>query len=528
MRSKYRSRWLILLCLFVASTIFLIYVNKEEDFVENDAPISVSRPIDFTEEEYIYRQDNANSAKLFHMKYAQVDSVDFFIEEGVPEEIAYEYIDRTIFALKKMGYDDALKVYLFDGDSVEFCDVREKEVFCSVPTQRKLDFYVNLVLACNGHGCKYGLAHGYANYLFGERTEKAEFLSHHHEDTLEEAGLSLLCFDDKYSPYEVIESSVELAYSFTSFYIKEYGVDAFVNLLKDSGNVNKLQEVHEIINDYCKGKYILADSSSLLFSVGGLYFDYIVESPEAVFYVNRNYRDALVNVNPALTQNFLHNDYYSIKDFFEINVSQMNYYKELFGLNPKAEPIDVVLSSDGKDSYIVNDRLVHIEAVSSIPHEYIHVITHNLLVNEKWCGEGLAAYFSCYKNAYGMDMLTRDYNNPQTSEELKLYVTRYKEHIGRDIDASTDFWEFDNIITYKRMNAHNKPELSLSEGGENYAIASSFIGYLVMRYGETSVIDYFCKTLDEACFEGNHFEDVVADWKDYIEDSYSFLKSDNS
>ena len=55
----------------------------------------------------------------------------------------------------------------------------------------------------------------------------------------------------------------------------------------------------------------------------------------------------------------------------------------------------------------------------------------------------------------------------------------------------------------------------------NYRTGASFIYYLNDTYGERKIIDYICDNHDLTTFTDKTYDELVEDWKNYIEEKYS-------
>ena len=143
-------------------------------------------------------------------------------------------------------------------------------------------------------------------------------------------------------------------------------------------------------------------------------------------------------------------------------------------------------------------------------HEYIHALTFKDIILESWAIEGSARYFSYFYDYYGNAMSSVDYNT--LPEESKWrFIHEFKASLGRDIDVATDFEELQHLHTYA-FN-YNNPD-----AGGGYASGSSFIGYLISRFGQEEVIEILCVTHD---FGAYTYDELVTDWLTYIQETYS-------
>lgn len=131
-----------------------------------------------------------------------------------------------------------------------------------------------------------------------------------------------------------------------------------------------------------------------------------------------------------------------------------------------------------------------------------------------WETEGFARYFSYYYDDYGIAFLNEDYNNAIESKATE-YLFEFKQTIDRSIDMQIDFKELENIAVYSR---------NYTDPNASYVAGSSFIQYLVEKYGEAVVIE--CIYGDEELPQP--YNELVVQWNSYIEENYSPFSRYNS
>lgn len=189
----------------------------------------------------------------------------------------------------------------------------------------------------------------------------------------------------------------------------------------------------------------------------------------------------------------------------------MSSYQELFNLDSYDNELKIIFpnsKSNSKYSYYQSGlhRLI-VYNVDSLMHEYIHALTKPRTSQALWETEGFARYFSYYYDYYGMAFLNEDYNSAVQSESTE-YIFEFRQTIDRPIDIHIDFKELENIAVYSR---------NYTDPNASYAAGSSFIQYLVGKYGESVVTqciygeDEFPETYNE----------LVTGWNRYIEENYS-------
>ena len=219
------------------------------------------------------------------------------------------------------------------------------------------------------------------------------------------------------------------------------------------------------------------------------------------------------DLNPLTYDGFLHRNYSEVKEFFEINTSQMGQYQSLFGFDNYNNDLCVYFTNNNQSTrnsyYQPQTHSIYLKNADSLMHEYIHSVTLDKVRRETiWNTEGLARYFSYRYDHYGIAMLNVDYNQDSDSKELQ-YVREYKENIGRDVDMAVDYREIENIAVFSR---------DLFDPNKTYVSGSSFVGFLVAQLGEQEAIDLI---FSEDGLNGASYREMVSAWIQYIATNYS-------
>lgn len=272
-----------------------------------------------------------------------------------------------------------------------------------------------------------------------------------------------------------------------------------------------MEKLNIALREYYSNNGLDFSPSVVRYGYGGVSYDYIVESDLAAFYIKNDWVDENQDLNPLVTENFLHSNYADVKDFFEINLKQMSQYQTLFALDDYNNDLQILFSNIknlSRYSFYRNDtHTIYLKNVDSLMHEYIHALTQPDGTMESWETEGFSRYFSYRYDRYGIAFLNQDYNNTPESAATQ-YVHEYLEVIDRPIDIAVDYLELENIAVYSR---------SFTNPNSSYVAGSSFIQYLVNQYGEECVIQHIYGSGDAL---PKKYPELVQEWNRFIEETY--------
>lgn len=442
-------------------------------------------------------------------------------------------IEATEVMLGRIGFDGNLSIYVYTSEACNdsfYIDEKDKgnTLLVYETDWQSPEYVAGLLLATCGRYSNYGINYGYADYLC-ENVWKNKSVNTTSELNAEYNGydLNLLCFDEDFVTVDEIKEAKEIAEAFTRDYIDKNGEASLRELLKKSGQPGTCGEFNDELGKWYNDNGFEPNNSlsEVLYTYGGYSYQYIVYNRYAVFYMTRDWQDAVYEENPLLTADFLHNNYEETKKFYEINTEQMKQYKELFDL--ESDVMDVpVLFKNGKNSSTTGNGVgngkkcdIYLTTVNSLMHEYIHALClpTSPSNNVRWTIEGWARAFDMRFNYYSYDFLTMDYNKAATDND-KHILREYIEKIGRPIDMKTDYRDVDNLRVY---------EAEMYDPDYSYESGASFVYYLCDTYGERKVIDYVCVNHDLTTVTDKTYEELVEDWKNDMEERYSVYQKNN-
>lgn len=462
---------------------------------------------------------NALGAPFGLNKYldtAELKGITYAFEPGISAEDRAACIQATAEILSRIGLDKNIQIHIYAEGTYDSTFINGSSIFTHLQDWKSPEYVSALLYGLFGEYCNYGAVYGYSNYLCHELygtpldVYSGDWT---YEGELNALDLNLLCFRSEFVAEEDIQSVRKIANTFVADYIAANGETEFHKLLESSGDTEKANEFADILASFYAAKDITHTPSDILYRLGGRGYDYIAKCKYAVMYIEKDWYDASKDLCPYTYDGFLHQNYEDTRQFFTINVEQMEKYRELFALDTYNDDLDIFFTNHYyrvSSLYIAKNHAIALAHTASLPHEYIHALTFGNLMLEAWAHEGLARYFDQKYNYYGNAALNVDYNSVPDTNKFH-YILEYKNNIGRDIDMALDFAELQHLTTY--AYSYNDPN-----DGDGYAPGASFIGYLITRFGEEKVIKIICETHD---FGEYTYEELVADWLEFIEENYS-------
>ncbi len=383
------------------------------------------------------------------------------------------------------------------------------------------DYLAKVLLARYGEWGNYGLAYGYADYLCkkagadsgdtGPDAQEAKgFLP---MSASELYDLNLLCFHEKFVSAKDVEASKNNACLFVEEYLSSHSEAELLELLSASGTAEGAVRAKEALEAFYAEKGVECRLSEIRYQLGGSAFDYVVVCQYARFYIKKDWQDASWRKNPEVSENFLHEDYGEIRNFFECSEQRMGQYQELFGFDSYNNDL-AILFKNGRgvtetSEYYGGVHDIKLTTVISLTHEYIHSLMYGRYDDWRtlWKTEGFARYFSYKYDLYAYDLYNNYWNN-----ESMIWIQEYIDFLGRPIEVRTDVPELWDILVHS---------YGYTDPNSDYESGASFIGYLIKQYGEEAVISYICSDNEYNTEWGKSYEELVQDWIRYIEENYS-------
>ena len=453
-----------------------------------------------------YSESTAQYGFRLNMDFTETEHAKYYFEPTIENKERSKCIEITDDLLSSQSIDDLVpEIYIFSRERYDYQYISDHKLYTSIQDWTSVEYITNVLLTVYGERSHYGTIFGYANTIAKNQKWDAydgKFSKPAAEDILD---LSYLCFDEAFVSADDILAAKELSCAFVNAYIKQYGEQTFMQLLSSP------DKALEVLSAYYAENGITYTPSVVQYGHGGKSYDYLVYSDYGTFYIANDWVDLHAELNPLITDGFLHTDYSDTKAFFETNLKQMKQYQDLFALDHYNNDLEIVfpksISTSNNSYYHGIDHRIYLYNVDSLMHEYIHSLTVMKSTMSGWKVEGFARYFSYYYDLCGIAMLNQDYNNTPNIPELQ-YIHEYSANINRPIDMAKDYSELENIVVYSR---------SWTSPDENYITGSSFVQYLVKQYGEKAVVNSIYGNGDPL---PKTYKELVHEWNDYIETNY--------
>ena len=471
---------------------------------------------DFDTISVTYSEPGETYGFISDMYCCEADGVSYAFEQTITPEERASCIETTQRISEKIGCKNDISIYVYSEKTYSDAYINDGNIYICEQAWNSPQYVSYILMGLFGRFCSYELVYGYSDYLFqilnDGKAEQPDFVWDEKTDT-SLLDLNLLCFDPSFTSQENIEKARETAKAVVYNYINVHGTDRLHELLTDSGDIGRYDKFREELTHFYSLNGIKYTPTDILYTWGGHSYNYIARGRYAVFYVGKSWLDAMADLNPLTYDGFLHRNYLEVKEFFEINTSQMGQYQSLFGFDSYNNDLYVYFTNNNQSTpnsyYQPQTHSIYLKNVDSLMHEYIHSITLDKVRQETiWNTEGLARYFSYKYDHYGIAMLNVDYNQDSDSKELQ-YVREYKENIGRYIDMAVDYREIENIAVFSR---------DLFDPDKTYVSGSSFVGFLAEQLGEREAIELI---FSENGLERARYNNFVQKWSLYLKTKYA-------
>ena len=479
------------------------------------------------ETDIIYYDEASDGVHLRKdVEKAQTDYAVYYFELPIDEQERNACIaatDRMLSCIDAVLPD--IEIVVLTQKSYDGVSVSGNRLYLLPQPWDSVDYLAKVLLAGYGEWGNYGLAYGYAEYLcrkVGLDSREAESGGREPNGLLpvstpELYDLNLLCFSEKFVSPQDVEAAKNNACLFVEDYLSLHSEEEFLELLSASGTAEGVAQANEALELFYAENGVECSLTEILYQFGGASADYAAACEYACFYIYKGWQDLTWEINPKVSENFLHENYGEIREFFECNDHQMWQYQELFGFDSYNNALTIFFKNSKVASatsfYSGRKHTIILESVVSLMHEYIHsVMFGHEDWESQWKTEGFATYFS-----YKYDLYTYDCMNDSWNSSSSIWMQEYINHIGRPIDFRKDFREFEDLMAH----AHGE-----TEPNSSYESGASFVGYLVNQYGEQEVIYYVCSDNEYNAEWDKSYNELVQDWKMYIKDNYSQYSTD--
>lgn len=437
--------------------------------------------------------------------------VTFAFEPAISQADRAACIQTTEELLARIALSEPLQICVYTDETYKYTFLESGTIHTGLQDWSSPEYISTLLRGIFGEYCSYGAALGYANYLrqdlYGtDSTLLSPDWTFSADPNL--LDLNYLCFRATFFDGKDIKTAKKIANTFVADYITAHGEEAFQTLLTKSGTTAGAAEFNEALSDFYAALGIDYAPSPILYRDGGCTYDYIVKTEFATMYIQKDWVDMNKDLCPYTYEGFLHENYPDTKEYFTRNTEDMTRYRQLFDLGPYNNDLAICFSNTAQRdaAYNPNIHAIFLPNTASLMTTYIRALTWEHTMQENWAFVGASYYFQYYYNYYGTAMSTMDYN----SSDRKCFQ-EFRVNMGRDIDMAVDFAEIAHIFTY--ACSFDDPN-----DGNGFMAGSSFIDYLISRFGEEKVIEILFKTHD---FGEYTYEELVADWQTFLAENYT-------
>ncbi len=451
------------------------------------------------------------------MEKTKTEYASYYFEPSIDRQERNACIEATDRMLSCIGAElSDIEVAVFTQEFYDGVSVSGNRLYLSPQPWDSVDYLAKVLLAGYGEWGNYGLAYGYADYLcqkagMGTEETGSDGQEVHSFRTMSDPNLydlNLLCFDERFSSPEDVESSKNNACQFVENYLSSHSEAEFLELLSASGTEEGIAQVNKTLETFYAEKGVECSLTEIRYQCGGAAFDYGVACKYANFYIAKGWKDTAWQRNPRISENFFRENYGEIRAFFECNERQMQKYQQFFGFDSYSNDLTAILANASFSYSRADLHEIYLISVESLMHEYIHFLMAGRCDQKSlWKIEGATRYFSYKYDAYSYDSLNNNWNN-----DSRIWIQEYIDSIGRPIDVTKDFRKYEDIYVHA---------IGIKSPDYSYLAGSSFVGYLADQYGEKAVIAYICSDNTYSEEWGKSYEELVQDWNRYIEENYS-------
>lgn len=465
----------------------------------------------YTKETVTYTEKNEQYSFRMDLERTETEHARYFFEKKVTEEQRRACIESTEQILAQLGkLADLPEICVLTPGSYDSVFVEGNRLFVHEQDWQSREYATNVLMAVYGDYSHYGLAFGYADLLCRRLGwSDGEATAFVMPSVAEVCDLGLLCFKTAFVSDEDAAAASQLACHFAA----SCDEAELRKLLAESDTTAGMEAVSAALSGYYAENGVSYQPTTVRYGFGGKSYDYVVESDIGVFYLFDGWYDRRREFNPLVSENFLHENYAEVKVFFEINLRQMQQYRDTINLYPYEEDIVFLLTDDPYLHVSYTDmrtNRMYMINVLSMMHEYIHMLTRmDNIEAEPWQTEGFARYLDLRYDYYGAPATTNDWNTLPDTESFH-YVHEYMEKMGRPLDMAADYLVIYDLYVY--YNGATSPNQN-----SGYIPGASFIHYLVKQYGEQRVIQSIYGDGEPL---PKDYDELVEDWLAYINETY--------
>ena len=503
----------LLVCLLLTMNLFIGCGNKSgvQNKESTGTDINYDQ-IEFTPTMLTYSEPGGALSMLKDIEVATVNKTTYGFEPNIPDKEREECIEQTERLLEHLGFEGELSIYIYDESEFEGVYVTANTVYTHTQTWKSADYFTCILYGIYGEFCHFGMIYGYANYICEQLYKiKADMSSLKFETGFEFFDLNYLCFHPDFASEDDISIAKSISNAFVRDYIANKGVKAFEGLLISSALDSEYIKANDALCEYYRSKGIETEITDIRYKPCGIATQYAARSDYATFFIPYGWNDRYNTLYPDSYNGFLNDNYKEANTFFTVKATQMRQYQDFFALDGYDNSLEIYfLKRRANISYYFSaTHTIELISINSLMHEYIHSITVSKMTRKnelagQWAVEGFTRHYDLKYSKYACDMLSADY----VPSNIGVW---YANKVGRPLDLSKDIVNMDDVLVHLQYPTGNlDPDFS-------YATGASFVNYLINNYGEQKVLDYILDNHDFSTLTSKSFDEVVADWKAYIQ-----------
>lgn len=511
-----RAKMLLLIIVMLLAAMTACSTGRVPDDSDSVKPISAPQ-LSYSESEKGYRVGEPYSGSItfnertmdFESEYA-IYHFDTAIDESRRNECVY-YSDEL---LSRIGLEEKSEILMMSGYSGAW--VQDGMLYLGDMDFSSADYGARLLsLACGGFA-NYGAAYGYAEYVAvscGWQQSRA------YELNLSDSAardLNFLCFNEAFVSAEQVSLNSDIASVFVADYIAENGEEAFVGLLKSSGDPNTVDIFNDELSAWYSAHGLDYTPSDIIYCIGGEYHDYWAKSIYATYYLPVEWYNSMLS-EIITDKSYLHDNYDDVKFCFETNTYQMEYLQDYFGFDSYQGNVDVEFQNTRGSGMDFRYSVIRLWCLDDLMHEYIHWILRDYIRFTgsdyvDWLDEGYTEYVAAtcpnvYRNA-GL-LYSAKYGNPTYDTQRGDWFKLFQEIVGDESDPYVCWEKRWDLITYY-FDEYT---------GSGAGLITSFPTYLINKYGIDAFKDYALLTGND--IPGWDIGALKDEWRAYIEELYA-------
>ncbi len=372
-----------------------------------------------------------------------------------------------------------------------------------------------------GNEVSYGVLYGLGNYI-------ADSLEHEAEEELPELSeafalltgenriyldLEYPCFIEPYASADIIKAvkAVSVAY-----------VEYLVGYSDEGAEIIDYANLDAFLAEFAREPYDKSDLDGISFFTGGAENSLIWETEDAVFYLSRDFIDAVEVIcgSPTYAPYSFIGNYGQLRQITVDYQLQAKRMQEILSPYLEQKPLPTQVFIRKRESlmgyagkYYSSSRTIELQTACPWMHEYTHYLTYIIAgKSEPWCHEVIAAYFT-YIVAENEQLNYIHHFEDVVNDKLEVAVAseeKLSNNLGHEFSwyNTNDVMHYVDAISLEYIDCNNIRDLRYESG-------ASFMNYLVKKYGEKDALESVLYN-DVKVLRETSWSKVFSDWNSYL------------